>query len=72
MAAQTEMVNMMTMREVCQMLHVHPNTLRRWCDQNKIRSYRITARGDRRFLRQDVARFVADLTFLSQRPGSQV
>lgn len=43
------------------MLHVHPNTLRRWSDQGKIRSYRITARGDRRFLRQDVARFIADL-----------
>ena len=53
--------DMLTVREVCRMLHVHPNTLRRWSDQGKIRSYRIADRGDRRFLRQDVARFIADL-----------
>ena len=55
------MSDMLTIREVCRMLHVHSNTLRRWSDQGKILSYRIAARGDRRFLRQDVARFIADL-----------
>ena len=53
--------DMLTVREVCRMLHVHPNTLRRWSDQGKIRSYRIADRGDRRFLRQDVARFISEL-----------
>ena len=55
------MSDMLTIREVSRMLHVHPNTLRRWSDQGKIRAYRIAARGDRRFLRQDVAHFIADL-----------
>ena len=61
MVSGSQIGNMLTVREVCRMLHVHPNTLRRWSDQGKIRSYRIAARGDRRFLRQDVAHFIADL-----------
>ena len=56
--------DMLTVREVCRMLHVHPNTLRRWSDQGKIRSYRIADRGDRRFLPQDVARFISELNAL--------
>ena len=55
------MSDMLTIREVSRMLHVHSNTLRRWSDQGKIRSYRIADRGDRRFLRQDVARFISEL-----------
>ena len=46
--------NMLTLREVADVLHVHPNTLRRWTDKGIIRSYRITLRGDRRFRQQDV------------------
>ena len=59
MRPQSRMSEMLAVREVCPMLHVHANTLRRWSDQGKIRSYRITTRGDRRFLRQDVVRFIA-------------
>ena len=53
--------NMLTIREVAHLLHVHPNTLRRWSDKGVIRAYRITPRGDRRFRRQDIARFLAKL-----------
>jgi len=54
------MDDMMTVRQVAQLLHVHPNTLRRWCNNGRIKAYRITARGDRRFKREDVARFLAE------------
>jgi excisionase family DNA binding protein len=53
-----QMDNMLTMGEVSRLLRVHPNTLRRWCDQGRIRAYRITPRGDRRFKRRDIARFL--------------
>ena len=46
--------NMLTVREVSQILHVHSNTLRRWSDQGIIRAYRIGPRGDRRFKQEDI------------------
>jgi len=55
------MSNMLTLREVARLLHVHPNTLRRWSNDGKIRAYRITERGDRRFKREEIARFLAEL-----------
>jgi len=55
------MSNMLTLREVARLLHVHPNTLRRWSNDRKIKAYRITERGDRRFKREEVTRFLAEL-----------
>ena len=52
--------NMLTVREVAQLLHVHPNTLRRWSNNGRIRRYRITPRGDRRFKPGEIARFLAE------------
>ena len=51
---------MMTIREVAQLLHIHSNTVRRWADQGIIKAYRITRRGDRRFRREDIARFLEE------------
>jgi len=61
MVTDSQMNSMLTVREVARLLHVHPNTLRRWSDAGRIRVYRITPRGDRRFRRQDVAHFLAGL-----------
>jgi excisionase family DNA binding protein len=55
------MSDMLTIREVARLLHVHPNTLRRWSNKGRIRAYRITPRGDRRFKREEIARFLAEL-----------
>jgi excisionase family DNA binding protein len=52
---------MLTVREVAQLLHIHSNTVRRWADQGTIRAYRITSRGDRRFRKEDVVHFLAEL-----------
>jgi excisionase family DNA binding protein len=52
---------MLTVREVAQLLHIHSNTVRRWSDRGIIKAYRITHRGDRRFRREDIAHFLADL-----------
>ena len=49
---------MFSVHEVAEVLHVHPNTLRRWSDEGLIMSYRITARGDRRYCREDIKEFL--------------
>jgi len=54
-----QMGTLPTVREVARLLHIHPNTLRRWSDKGRIRAYRISPRGDRRFRREDIARFLA-------------
>ena len=53
---------MLTVKEVAQLLHIHSNTVRRWANQGIIKAYRITRRGDRRFRREDISRFLAELS----------
>ncbi len=50
--------NLLTITEVSELLHVHPNTLRRWSEEGRIVSYRINSRGDRRFKPDDVQNFL--------------
>ncbi len=52
---------MLTVGEVAHLLHIHENTVRRWSDRGLIKTYRISRRGDRRFRREDIARFLAEL-----------
>ena len=52
---------MLTVRDVARLLNVHCNTVRRWSDRGILRAYRITRRGDRRFRRDDVTDFLAEL-----------
>jgi excisionase family DNA binding protein len=51
---------MLTVKDVACLLHIHVNTARRWSDQGIIRSFRITRRGDRRFRREDIMRYLAE------------
>ncbi len=60
MVDNNQMAPMLTVREVARLLHIHSNTLRRWSDRGIIRAYHITRRGDRRFRREDIARFLAE------------
>jgi len=53
---------MLTTSEVAQLLHVHINTVRRWSDHGLIRAYRICTRGDRRFDREEIVRFLTKMT----------
>ena len=45
---------LLTLGQAACLLHVHDNTLRRWCDLGVIHSFRIGPRGDRRILSTDV------------------
>jgi len=61
MSSERQIGQMMTMREVSELLHIHINTVRRWSDEGLIRYYRVSRRGDRRFRKEDIARFLAEL-----------
>jgi excisionase family DNA binding protein len=52
---------LLTVTEVSELLHVHPNTLRRWTEEGRIITYRINSRGDRRFKPGDVQDFLKKL-----------
>ncbi len=47
-----------TVGEASEILHVHPNTLRKWSDMGLIPSYRIGQRRDRRFVLEDILDFL--------------
>ena len=51
--------SIMTVSEVAQLLSVHVNTLRRWSNRGIMTTHRIGPRGDRRYTREDVVRFLA-------------
>jgi len=61
MSDYERMDKMLTPKEVAELLHVHPNTLKRWTDEGRIAAYRINQRGDRRYRLQDIERFLARL-----------
>jgi excisionase family DNA binding protein len=56
-----KMDDMLPPREVSRLLHIHPNTLRRWSDEGKLKTYRMTLRGDRRFRKQDVMSLIEEM-----------
>jgi len=62
MESDERMSDMLTVREVARLFHIHPNTLRRWSNNGRIKAYRITPRGDRRFKREEIAHFLAELS----------
>ena len=53
---------MLTTTEAAKYLSVHPNTVRRWEKQGLLPAYRLGTRGDRRFLREDMDRFLNNST----------
>jgi excisionase family DNA binding protein len=50
---------MLTTSDVARLLNVHINTVRRWSNQGVLKTYRIGARGDRRFHRDDITSFLS-------------
>ncbi len=59
MVNEEKIAHMLTVNEVSQILHIHSNTVRRWANQGILKTYRVNNRGDRRFIREDIDRFLA-------------
>jgi len=59
---------LLSVAQAATLLGVHPNTIRTWTDAGRLTAYRINARGDRRFRRDDVARLLVQDGSAASRP----
>lgn len=48
---------LITLKEACEILRVHPNTLRQWDKKGILVAVRFGERKDRRYRREDIANF---------------
>jgi excisionase family DNA binding protein len=61
MVTEKQLGNLLTVKDVAELLNIHNNTVRRWSDRGMIKAYRINHRGDRRFKREEIVRFLSEL-----------
>ena len=47
-----------TLKEACEILHCHPNTLRKWDNEGYLKAIRFGTRGDRRYWKRDVLKIL--------------
>ena len=52
--------DLLTISDAAHFLSAHNNTVRRWANQGLLQAYRLGPRGDRRFRREDIARFLVE------------
>ena len=57
--ARADPPRMVPVGEAARILHIHPNTLRKWSDRGLIPTYRIGHRRDRRYAVEDLLAFLA-------------
>ncbi len=50
---------LLTLKEACELLKVHPNTLRQWDKKGVLKAVRFGIRKDRRYLLVDLKKFIA-------------
>ncbi len=55
---QEEVPEIMTLQEVCDLLKVHPNTLRQWDKNGTLPAIRIGTKRVRRYRKKDIINFL--------------
>jgi len=50
--------DILTLKQACEVLNCHPNTLRNWVNQGKIEAIRFGSRGDRRFKKEEILKIL--------------
>ena len=51
---------LLTLKEACEILKVHPNTLRQWDKKGILKAVRFGQRGDRRYIKEDIVNLIAN------------
>jgi len=49
---------LITLKQACEILKVHPNTLRQWDKKGILKAVRFGQRGDRRYRKEDILQLV--------------
>jgi len=50
--------NILTLKQACEFLNCHPNTLRNWDNQDILKAIRCGKRGDRRYKKEDILKLI--------------
>lgn len=56
--SQNEQPEYLTLKQACELLQVHPNTLRAWDKKGILKAMRIGVRGTRRYKREDLIKYM--------------
>lgn len=54
----TELPEYLTLKQACELLQVHPNTLRNWDKKGILKASRIGERGIRRYKKSDLIKYM--------------
>jgi len=57
---QDNLPDILTLKEACEVLNCHANTLRKWDNEGKLKAIRFGSRGDRRYRKEDVMALLRD------------
>lgn len=58
MKKKEKLLELLTLKEACEILKVHPNTLRQWDKKGILKAVRFGQRRDRRYKREDIEKFI--------------
>lgn len=62
MKKDTQLPELLTMKETCELLKVHPNTLRQWDKKGILKAVRFGSRRDRKYKKEDVLILLSENT----------
>jgi len=60
MNKKAELPELLTLKQTCELLQVHPNTLRQWDEKGILKAVRFGARKDRRYRKDDIEKLVSN------------
>ena len=58
MKTRGKLSELLTLKEVCEILKVHPNTLRQWDQKRVLKAVRFGSRRDRKYKKEDILKLL--------------